>query len=142
MKFGRLQIDILAGHCIEQYGRILVKVSTEDLYGAVSQVNKNFEYVAVYRADMHFHVVAHAIPSAPCGICVPSYNSQRFQLCSTTAKRLQMRLMGFSRPSVSFERKGALRLGAVRLSRVAITSLFGSLGCQICFRSPVPFPIT
>jgi hypothetical protein len=79
MKPGRLQIDFLAGHCIEQYGRILVGISSEDLYGAVSQVNKNFEYVAVYRADMHAHVVVHALPLAPYGICLLSYNSQRLQ---------------------------------------------------------------
>jgi hypothetical protein len=79
MELGRLQIDFLAGHCMKQYERMLVKVSSEDLYGAVSQVHKNFEYIAVYRADMHFHVVAHALPLSPCGIWLLSFISQQIQ---------------------------------------------------------------
>jgi hypothetical protein len=61
---------------------MLVKMPSENLRRAVSQALENLEFIAVYRAETEFDVVAHAIPlpgSSPVPLlsAFPSYVAKR-----------------------------------------------------------------
>jgi hypothetical protein len=65
---------------------MLVKISLENLRGAISRAHDNFEFIAVYRAETKFHVGAHALPlpdfsPLPHLSAFPSYVAKRQHDC-------------------------------------------------------------